>query len=487
MTSQARGLPEDLSTHSLEWLDHRDSQHDFYKARTDSSNQLIQDIQNWDEDKTDQITKVAHLLEVGSHNIDECFKWADSVWKSAKTAFHSCLDVDKNIAQQFVKTNLVEDFIHTNKKVSKERDHEAPETNNNMMDNYIVESLEILQQHRENHHKKMIESLKNSEEKVVQPLTGKSLDFQGTYYPKYKAIHKEILTFQNRLKSELNKRKKALNKLVKLIKTNQNLYSQNRLPKKDTAKCCIRYFIRTKECYSELIKINDGLVSAWKVYSESIVALNAHLHSSSIMFFENMQKYCFDPTFEPFATNIFDKINFVEENIEQRPDCVFDKQIWAQIRVFADGNDSPSEGPGGVQTLSALMKKVCGSVDNFLPKFCPLLGRMHETRDEKADDKYYLVVVSHDGFVSIFHHSEFGPNCYRQPVGLAELSDRCGKVKTKSVDWKKMVTLKGKKPGKWFGGSQIPFIMRSEEEAKTIEENMKKAQEFTSMMDKGSK
>ena len=424
----------------------------YYKSRVPLNAGLSVDVETWCKQKMDFIELFAPLMRNGLENIERSFKWCDSVWNFTKKSLENCIAKDEEIAKNF-KTTYVADFTNEGKTKQKERDIHVGDKNN-MVENYMLETLEILDQHKENHHKIMTDNIQKVRNNILKPLNTHYLDFKGTHYPKFKKISTEMKNTGSKLFSAINDQKSALNKLRTLMKANADLNAKGLPVKKDTIKCLIRLSVFTSACYELLEMQKKYLVDAWKCYSAAMINMNAIIHKNLIEFYDCMSKYAF-PTMPGAEINIFDQIIFQEDDVCSHLDSIFGPGDIEQIKKY-----SQKEGTEGLIDAVSSMKF------NFLSTFEKYMGSFWFDKKNTKSNDYLFVNVTPDFYLNTFDTILIDD--IRVPTGKAIISDKVEKVKTKAVEWKKEFILTGNQPGAWFSSGKSAFLMNDENEVKEL-------------------
>ena len=435
---------------------------EYFKSQVAVSSTLSVEIENWSKQKMDFVEKFGPLLLTGLKNIDKCFKWCESVWKHTKTSLENCVAKDEEISKHF-QTKYQSEFLNEGKNKEKERDIHVAESQN-MVENYMLQVLEILDQHKANHFKVMSDSTQQIRNTILKPLNTNFLDFQGTHYPNFKKISKEMEASGVTLVSSVYKQRSALNKLRGLLKENTLLYASGKAPKKDTIKCLIRLFVYTTDCYKYLGLQLDSLIEAWKCYGKAMIDMNMIIHKNLIEFYGHMSKYAFPNIPGGAETNIFDQILFQEDDVCSHLDSIFGPGEIEQVKKYTQ-----KEG------VDAVLEAVSSEQLNFLDTFKKYLGIFWFDKKSSKSDQFLFINVTPDLFLNTFECKEIEGK--QHPMDKAVISDRIDKIKTKAVEWKKEYILTGKQPGAWFSSGKSAFSMNDEVEVKELKEVIEKGRE----------
>lgn len=435
---------------------------EYFKSQVAVSSTLSVEIDNWSKQKMDFVEKFGPLLLSGIKNIEKCFKWCETVWSHTKSSLENCVAKDEEISKHF-QTKYQAEFLNEGKNKEKERDIHVGE-NQNMVENYMLQVLEILDQHKANHFKIMTDSTQQVRNTILKPLNTNFLDFQGTHYPKFKKISKEMESAGVKLYSSIYKQRSALTKMRSLMKENTILYASGKAPKKDSIKCLIRLFVYTTECFKYLSMQLENLIEAWKCYAKAMIDMNMIIHKNLIEFYGHTSKYAFPNIPGGTETNIFDQILFREDDVSSHLDSIFGPGEIEQVKKY-----SQKEGCDGV------IEAVRSEKLNFLETFKKYLGVYWFDKKNSKAEQFLFINVTPDLFLNTFECKEFEGR--QHPMDKAVISDRIDKIKTKAVEWKKEFILTGKQPGAWFSSGKSAFLMNDEVEVKELKEVIDKGKE----------
>ena len=189
------------------------------------------------------------------------------------------------------------EYTEEDKKKGGERDVHVSEKNN-LVVNYMVEVLEIMNNHKHNHGKLIQENTEAIRNKILKPMNGRYIDFQGKHYTVYKKIKDQSSAIEGHLKTSIQTTKDGLKKLKTLVKINTDLSKQGLPPKKDTAKALIRLGVHAKQTLMLVQALSDKFVLGWQAYSDAMVEMNATIHKDLISFYEMMKTYAFSSDVE---------------------------------------------------------------------------------------------------------------------------------------------------------------------------------------------
>lgn len=416
---------------------------------------------NWSNQKLEFVDRFRMVLMNGLKNIEKCFKWCESVWKNTKYSLEEIVIKDELIAKHF-ETKFVAEFTSEGKNKSKERDIHVGDRYN-MVENYMIDVLEILDQHKSNH-KKLIE--KNTQEiknKVLKPINSHYLDFQGTHLTKFKKLKSQAEKLSGTLQVAMNEEKAALQKLKSLLRTNMDCSKRGQQPKKDTAKCLVRLYVRVQNCYIIFKDLVDKINEAWVSYREALIDMNATIHKDLIDFYELSRQYAF-PSHAGMGVNIFDQIIFQEDDVCNRLDSIFSPTDIQHIKKYSD-----KDGFAGLKEATDSEKL------HFVETFSKHLGAHWIDKKDSKVESYFFINITPDLFLNVFECTNYQGGL--MPQKKAIISDSLANINTKAVEWKKEYQIKGNQPGNWFSDGKATFTMNDETEVAHLKALLDKGKE----------
>lgn len=437
---------------NLEW--HKDmekSLEEYFRSQINIKTDMELLSVNWSNQKMDFIERFRAVIMNGLKGVEKCFKWCEGVWKNTKFSLEEIVSKDEAISKHF-DTKFVAEFTEEGKAKGKERDFHIGDKHN-MVENYMIEVLEILDQHKHNHMKTMQQNNLEMKNKILKPINTHYLDFQGAFYTKFKKIKSHADKLNGNLLVAMSAQGAALTKLRGLLKVNIEANRNGQQPKKDTAKCLIRLYVRVQHCFTIFHALVETLMEAWKLYSDASIDMNANIHKDLIEFYELMRQYAF-PSHAGMSSNIFDLIIFKEDDVCTHLDSIFTQVDVEHIRKFTE-----KEGRDG------LLQAAHSEKLHFIDSFAKYLGAHWIDKKDKVE-QYFFVNMTPDLFCNVFQCTEFHRE--QMPTNKAIISDSIKNIKTKAVEWKKEFHLKGNQPGSWFSDGKVSFCMNNESEVKHL-------------------
>ena len=448
------GEPQDDGFENLDWHKEQDkSLAEYFRAQVNIKTDMEVLSVNWSNQKMDFIERFRVVVMNGMKGIEKSFKWCEGVWKSTKFALEETVAKDEAIALLF-NTRFVAEFTEEGKAKGKEKDIHVGDKHN-MVENYMIEVLEILDQHKQNHMKTIQQNNLKIRNNILKPINSHYLDFQGTFFTKYKAIKSHADKLNGSLQVAMSAQGSALSKLRGLLKLNIEANRNGLQPKKDTAKSLIRLYVRVQHCFTIFQALVGKLMEAWKLYSEALIDMNAKIHKELIEFYELMRQYAF-PSHAGMAENIFDKIIFQEDDVCTHLDSIFGHTDVQHIQKYTQ-----KEGRDGLLQAANSEKLM------FIESFSKYLGAHWIDKKDKVE-QYFFVNMTPDLFCNVFQCTEFDRE--QMPTSKAVISDSIKNIKTKAVEWKKEFHLKGNQPGSWFSDGKASFCMNDESEVKHLKD-----------------
>lgn len=438
---------------TLEWQKESDLRA-HYTKQIERSNNLYAKMSGYVAHKMKFSEDFTAAMLSGISSLQMCFGWCESVWNSTKKTLEQCVDKDEELAKHHI-THFVGDFTGEGKNKEKERDIHIGEKNN-MVENYMIEVLELLDQHKLNHQKKVIDSTMKIRNSIIKDFNAKFLDFKGTHFPKFKKSRLLVLDAHKAYKSFLSEADVALKKLKYIVESQVIPYKQGLTAKKDPVKALIRCFVRVQLAYDKFHEMCLRFVDCWKGYSEALVDMNATIHKNLIYFYEELRGFAF-PAHPAMQTNIFDNVKFEPDIAHNYLESVFKNAETQLIKKYTQKD-------GAEGFLEAAHSEKLRFFDNFRD----YVGVCWVDKQLSSNGEGFLFIcISEDLFLNVFACANVAGEMV--PTGKAIISDTLQNIKTKVIDWKREFSLSGKQPGSWFSAGKAACIMNDETEVKQLD------------------
>src|SRR3990167_923367 len=304
-----------------------------YTKQIERNNNLYAKMNGYVAHKMKFCEDFCAAMVAGLDSLQMCFGWCESVWNSTKKTLEQCVDKDEDLAKHHI-THFVGDFTGEGKNKEKERDIHIGEKNN-MVENYMVEVLELLDQHKATHNKKVIESTMKIRNSILKDFNAKFLDFKGTHFPKYKKMREQVMQAQKSYRKFLQESDVALKKLKYMVESQVIPYKQGLAAKKDPVKAAIRCFVRVQLAFSHFHEMVERFIDCWKGYSEALVDMNATIHKNLIYFYEELRGFAF-PAHPAMQVNIFDSNKFEADLAHNYLESVFKTAETQMIKKYSE-------------------------------------------------------------------------------------------------------------------------------------------------------